>query len=489
MEQTLLTSEKNGDIGEIEQIADFKKGYNNVFEQLTSLAASAQKGLGSSVVTDEIRPKLAGASKEIDQALSTIQAASRQLLLNLQGTELEREATREFHNFFTDSISDHRIEYIVFMKSYALIKAYNLETHGLWSQIKKLVDEAEIPRNSDFYQQVINYRVVPAMRMGESIRVFTARMSVVLGITHEPGNLKNLGDIGRYSPDLSYQLSTVFVENLAGFIAEQLDPPEHDVGEHDNALPDALHREDAPKQPDAPKESHELDTAGAMPWNRGTHYYFAYDPKQLELERKVYTSIIHIDTHMGADSDMIRSDIIRKYSRRTQTTDLVDIENKYTHFLHSYFELIINISMMNLNIPSDLKYKFLYHLGPNSFYHLTRKFLQEAETGTFQRKVGKMIKKYIPVELTRKIILEWWRAHVLEPLGEDIDNYSAYRQLARHIKHEHGKLSQKAMAEVKAMSPEQRNNRTQSEIVRENLNKWFGATNIIIFKRYLKAHI
>ena len=98
-----------------------------------------------------------------------------------------------------------------------------------------------------------------------------------------------------------------------------------------------------------------------------------------------------------------------------------------------------------------------------------------------------MITKYIPAELLKKIIIDWWRETILTNIGSEKDDHSLLLELVKNIKETHARLSKQAMDKYEALPDSIKKNKNRSEIIRENIYDWFGATNIIIFNRFIKT--
>ena len=473
---------------EIEQIDVFKMGYAGVTDQVVSFASTCRQLLGSHFVTSEVRTHLQAIGGELDKSLALVQDISRKLPLQLNSSDLERDGFRDYHNFFTEQINDHRVSFIVFLKTYAILKSYNLEISDLWYKIKGTLENSGVPKNSDFMRQFLSYRLVPAMRINEVIRVYCSRMTLILGMESEPGSFKDLHKMGVYNENMNYQLSTVFTPNLREQCERilQTSPPKNETNQADISNV-KISGGDTGVNARVPESETYLNSSGNMPWNKGAFYIFSYDLEKLALERKGFRQVIHIDIHMGADSQMIRGSIIRKFTSKKEAESPEAIEQKYNDFLFSYFDLVIQISMLNLSIKLENKNLFLYHLGPQFFFHLTRRFLQEAKTGMLHRKSGSVIKKYIPQELLKKNIMEFWRGNILKSVGEEKNDFLQFREIVGQVSRAHAGLAKDAVKKYNNLPEDRRRNKVRADLFRDNLNDWFGATNVIVFKRFLKS--
>lgn len=475
------------DTEEIQRIEGFKRGYLPVLEAQTAHARAGQQLLTSNALTPEEKKVLSQALPELDKLLSSLQTLTREMTMDLNPNNIAKEAARDYHAFFKGDVMDHQMSFIVFFKTYMHLTRFLKSLSDSWKRIRDLITESKIADNSEFRKQLLHFRVGPVLADIEALRLFCMRMAMILQITRDPLTSRDVASTGKYREDIAYQWSTVFTENLEALI--------HPTGPDWDSMGIATARAVTKAPPQAPPvgaAAYRLNAGGTQSWNNSAYYYFTYDPKLMEGERARLTNIVHIDTHMGADQNVMRSERILKYTRKVPHPDVhenANVELEYTGFLHSFFNLVIEISTLNMGIPQKTRDLFLFHLGPQSFYYLTRRFLQELDTGTIHRKSGRgtSMEKFVPGELLKKIILEWWQAHILNVVGMERDDLSQYRMICKLVKDTYDRLSAKAMAEYDQLPDNEKVGKNRAEIIRENLNKWLGPTNIIVFRRFLKS--
>ncbi|MBI3396440.1 MAG: hypothetical protein HY042_11435 [Spirochaetia bacterium] len=480
---------KQGESPDLALIDDFKKGYAYVPERMAGLAKAAQQLLTSSALTQDERIRLQTSMAEMDKGLGDLQTLCRQVISALSADTLKKDASREYHSVFTGEFNDHRLSFIIFLKTMIYLKRFALEASEILHRIRSKVVGAQLAPASEFRSQFIDFRVQPAIHLCTTISTFADRMARILRVQKDPLSVKSLAGVGDYNSIGTYQLSSVFSdeqfeESGTGFSVEG--PPEPLQQKRTHQPPASA---GATKSPGAPQSAHYLDSTGSAAFNQGPSYVFSYDPAALEEERKGLKDVIYVDTHMGADQNFIRSDLILQYSRRSPETNSNNPEDQYTKFLLAFFDLVMDISLLNLGISAKFKNVFFYHLGPQYFYHLTRRFLFESKTGTMHRKVGasRLIQKFVPAEMTKKVILDFWRDTLLPSVGPDKDDYSAYKRVTKMVKDSYDDFGRRAMAEYDALPESARAGKNRNQIIRENLAKWLGSTNIIIFRRFLKV--
>lgn len=440
---------------ELEAIAPFKRGFKESLEAQATQATTCQQLLASNLLSGEERKAMQNYRAEIDGLLGEIQTATRRAVFNLQDDNLEKEAQREIHSFFRENPSAHQLSFIKFLRFFTHLRDHTGLLERGWKFALHAVRELQIPEKSDFYNQFIRFRVEPCLTQAGAIKIFLRRMGFILGIPVRMTEDKKAEKLARYYMDRDYRFSAVYQENLY----TMFEPV---------AIPDLKAAGSVETQKKI-QASHRLNAGGSQAWNTTPFYSLAYDRFLLDQERKKYPSVVHIDTHMGAEAHVIKGDIIRNLTRKVSHLQPTEIEALYADFLHTYFELVTDICLVDLGLESGMRRLFLFHLGPYSFYNLTKRFLQQAQTGTFHRKKGPTIVKYIPAELLKLILMTWWRTVVLPTIGPEKDDYGLYTSLVRQIRSQ----MQKALKESNC-----------ADINQPEFIARVGAPTALIYKRF-----
>lgn len=488
----MSSSNTQSDNDELARIKDFKEGYKAVIENQEGYVESSISLMSSGILGAEERKLLSQKGTEIDNTLRDISKISKVAIRELSDVELENEAKKDYHNMFTGDHEDAKLLFIQFFKAYVILKQYSVNVAGLWTQINYIIKELNFSQNSEFKRQLIDYNVKPGLKNTEIINLFCKRMSRILKIKREPENPRKLDGLAEYSGSITYKLSFVFTPNLDSTLELMFEDSTPDSSQ----LQESVLEEQTLKSKtghidknDSKKEVYKIDVSGSQAWNQTNDYYFQYDPRAIEREKSIFPNVIYLDTHMGADQNFIKTDLILNFSRKKTFSQNKDVEIEYQNFLNTFFNLVNEISAMNMNIPMDLRQAFLFHLGPVSYYNLTLKFLQEVGTGTIHCKVkgGKMVRKFIPTELVKKTVLNYWIDEVLTFKDFDRNDYTIYKKLSGLVKTMHSQLLEKANEEYNNLPEATKRAKNKQEIYKENASNWIGATNIVIFKRFMQA--
>ncbi|MBU42596.1 MAG: hypothetical protein CMN76_05215 [Spirochaetaceae bacterium] len=473
---------------ELERISDFKGGLIPVLERQQTHIRILRQVLSSSIITPEERLSLQDVSVNVDRTLTELSGVIRESLMQLGASNLDQEARKNFHNFFSADPSDHRLSYVRFLLAAVYVKRFSMEAGALWGKIRSFLEKGKLAPTSQLREQAIKYRIDPAIYDTESLRVFAERMGRVVQFKQDPLKTRNLSGIGTYSPALDYQMSVVFREDLESYI-------EKHRAQTDSAALEIM--DDLSIRPEKKRDLHDLPpeapnvlrATGNQKWNSTLYYVLVFDPQLLAEERKKFGEVIYIDTHLGALQDVIRTDFVLQYSRKQRFMPVEKVESDYRTFLNVFFSLAADISLLNAGIKQEYRNSFLFHLGPQTFFQLSKKYLKELQTGSMHRIKGsqsRVVERFVPLEFLKAVIMDWWKEQVLPACNEnDREDPGLFRAMVRVMRQRMDTLTSEARKEFDALPTSARAEANKEQLLKELIQRKIGPTNMVVFKRYL----
>ncbi|WCL50113.1 hypothetical protein [Leptospira sp. GIMC2001] len=479
---------------DLKSISEFKKGYPHFLTQFQNLASSLLNFLSSGGVTEATKKELLPFRKQIDQEIiKTIQIA-KDLNLELDEKHLLPIAKKMLVQYFQDGAPDvHRIEFVIFHKSFESLREFYIVGKESWNVIKHAVLSAHISDENFKSEAILEYRVIPVLKKLESLKILLTRMAYMLKIEDQDKIFSTKYTKPQYNESSNYKLSGVFQEGLYTLEEETDDflpsfsSPQESSQSSTN---EKVSVKEVIKQRELKSQDNILNTSGKMSWNSNQHYYFRYEPQEYEEERNLFQSVINMDIHMGADEKALRSELIRSLTSRAKNQrSAMELELEYYSFLNRFFQFCRDILMMSIGIPESLKYLFFYHIGAQHFYMIVRKFLQEANTGYLHIRSsdGKKVSKVLPNEILKKLVIDYWKIEILPFISEDANNLAALKKIIEFVDQKYKVVSQHAMLEYENLPDDIRRSKPKVQLFREHMNQWMGAANIIVFKRFLKT--
>ncbi|MCG9874878.1 MAG: hypothetical protein MH321_08835 [Leptospiraceae bacterium] len=474
---------------EIKKLADFRRGYHFFLSQFTSLATGLQNFFASNGINDAVKRELLPYRKQLDSDIVSTIKVAKDLMIELDEKHLQPAARKDSISYFQNgNIDNHQIDFIIFHKSFeSLREFYNLAKQS-WNSIRLTILSADIKDESFKADVILEYRIIPIFDKIDSLKILLQRMAVILNIQEKQKLFTTRTTTPRYSETKIYKLSTAFSSDFAHEEDNLVPSFLPDENQEDYSKPSAA----KPKAVVIEKKAYDniLNTAGKLPWNSNQHYYFRFEIADYEEEKALFKSVISMDTHMGADEKALRSEMIRNLaSKSKKEKSSIEIETEYNMFILRYFHFCKEILILSIGIPEVLKNLFFYHIGPQHFYMIARKFLQEANTGYIHVRLadGKKVSRVLPNEIIKKLIVDFWKDDILPMIGEERNNLAALKKIIEIVDNKYKEVSQHAMKEYDNLPLEIKNSKPRVQLFREMMNQWMGAANIIVFKRFLKT--
>lgn len=487
------------EIAELEAIRDFKKGYVYFLSSFQSLVASFIQFLTSGSISEQNKRDLLPYRKALDQELNNSQKQIKDIIFNLDEKHMYPMVKKEYSRYFQGGYADGpRTDYVQFHLIFEMLRNFTIDSRASWTEIKKSILSGAFHDPVFRDDSLLNFRINAALEKLDLLGIFLKRMAYVLGIENYNQILETRVSKHKFRENIVYKLSSIFSENLyEGNVPVEnedsgpLPGQELDMQIH---APVAAKKEQKMAQPKVEKKPEDsivnfIQAYGKYSWNSDQHYFFRYEIDKYLTERAFFKQTISMDIHLGADEQMLRSELIKSLSsikRKTKSSE--EYETDYLAFLNNFFDFIENIVIMNLGIPNQLRWVFLFHIGPSHFYMIVKKFLMEVNTGYLhvQSLDGKKVTRVIPGEVVKKHVVDYWNKIILPNVGEEKNNLALLKRIAEVVADKYKEASARAMEEYEKLPADVKASKRIDELFRENMNHWMGAANIIVFKRFVK---
>ena len=492
------------DTVELESIKDFRKGYVYFLTSLQTLIASFLQFVTAGSISEQNKRDLLPYRKAIDIELNSSQKRLKDIIFNLDEKHMYPMVKKEYSRYFQGGYVDGpRTDFVQFHLIFEMLRNFTIDSKASWSDIKRSIIEAKFTDPIFKEEALLNFRINPFLERLEHLAIFVKRMGFVLGIENTKSIFESRSTKPKFRENVQYKLSAVFSENLyqSNLASSQEDESPvpskpfimDDENEHIQPREKAAKSivKAPPKQEEKPNNGivNFIQAYGKYTWNSDQHYYFRFEIDKYLTEKAFFKQTISMDIHLGADEQMLRSELIKSMSsikRKLKSPEEYEID--YLTFLNNFFDFIENIIMMNLGIPNQLKWVFLFHIGPSHFYMVAKKFLMEVNTGYLhvQSTDGKKVTRIIPGEVVKKHVIDYWTKIILPNVGEEKNNLALLKRIAEVVLEKYKEASARAMLEYEKLSPEIKASKRIDELFRENMNHWMGAANIIVFNRFVK---
>lgn len=414
----------------IKHLLPFKGGFLKGLEAHLVNADNIQKFLATA--PPEIRKDINKHIKEIDAALVAIMRLYGHIEGELASRNLETAAQREYYNHFADSeIEDLKLDYVKLIRSYEVIREFNTEVIDEWWKLARIFEALNPPSSEkQFLEQILVYRVYPRIDLCNLTNLLLRRLGYLLKIDSEQFAGGKVTVHGTYTSQIQYTYSSVFREDLAEIIETFAAPAKEEPKARGHEQPIPQVRESSIKSP------YLLDTRGSEHFNQTHAYVLEISPARFTLEEAKVKRSIYVETHLGAEDEALRQDLIRKFISAARNKDRV---GEYRAFLMNYFQFTRDtLLMQQQGIPEGEQNFFLYHFGPVYFVKVCTHFMRIGRTGYVHRhlKRNQMVRE-LPFEYVKYTIKDWWDENVFAQVPRSERNsHVAYERLLDGIRAE-----------------------------------------------------
>lgn len=409
-------------------LADFKKGLLVPLEVHIMNADGLRKFINSQEVPLDVREEYRDKDKEIDDALAGVIRTYSELETETNERQLESTANREYFKHFKDAnIDPAKLNYIKLLRSYELMKIANLKFIEYWDTIIRIFKAVKHTGNSDkFLEQVLVFRAFPRRETCDMVSLFLRRLSYLLRINKEEIKYDSVIASGVYTSQVSYTLSAIFREDLDRVISSVT--TQNVAGNYKKTQVSEI------VEDTAIIDEYTLDTQGNEAFNQGYFHIISIKPNKFEVELEKIRKAIYIETHLGAEEDALRQDLIRKFISHAKSKDRI---KEYENFLVTYFGFIKDtLTLQFTNFTESDKLLYLYHFGPVFFLKVVIHYMREGKTGYVHRNyTQKTMLRELPFEYVKYFLKTFWDNNVYKKTTKvDRNSYDSYQMLKTSVR-------------------------------------------------------
>jgi len=413
----------------IKHLLPFKGGFLKGLEAHLVNADNVQKFIATA--PPETRKELNRSIKDADAALVAIMRLYGNIEAELAPRNLDTNAHREYYNHFTDSETEEpKIEFVKLIRAYEVIREFNTAATDEWWKLARIFEAINSPNSEkNFLEQLLIYRVYPRIDLCSLTNLLLKRLGYLLKIDSEEFVGGKVTVRGHYTSQIQYSYSAVFREDLAEIIESSFVARKDDSG-RERVEPTREIRDTAVKSP------YLLDTRGSEHFNQTHAHVLEINPARFTLEEAKIKRSLYVESHLGAEEDALRQDIIRKFISAARNKDRV---GEYRAFLLNYFQFTRETLLLQQHtIAENEQQHFLYHFGPVYFIKICTHFMRIGRTGYVHRhlKRNQMVRE-LPFEYVKYVLKEWWDENVYTQVPRaERNSHIAYERLIEGIRNE-----------------------------------------------------
>lgn len=225
---------------------------------------------------------------------------------------------------------------------------------------------------------------------------------------------------------------------------------------------------------------------GTRTWNTREPYIIPVDSSRLQKDiDKINSSFCMIAAPYENETEFKR--YINREMLKFMSHGDSSILDKYTHFLYTEISNELQGILDFFKPDESLSTLFVYHLGPASIFRIiTSKFNSKNFGHCCMLTEDKKTIKFLPDEYLKDLILNWFEENI-NILDIQFDGIKHYESVKGHVSKYYNsvlsKFNQRHYEINSKAAPGK--NISKNELLRIKGDKWFGSSNIIVYKRFL----
>ncbi|HXK65968.1 MAG TPA: hypothetical protein PK348_06850, partial [Spirochaetota bacterium] len=191
--------------------------------------------------------------------------------------------------------------------------------------------------------------------------------------------------------------------------------------------------------------------------------------------------------------DQMKSELRRALLKLSIDKEKYDIVEDFIEFISKKNVSILHESVEYFDIPENDQWLFYYHLGPHTIFRLLLADIQISGEGyCFSSRDGKKIKKLIPYEFLKTIVLEWCDNNV-NNRDLPFDSVNALDLIRRQVSKKYFSEIDEFVAKIDAylgtLNPETLKKLDRKSFIKQKALQVYNQKQILIFNRFVDRTI
>jgi len=491
----------------------FKLGLSNGIHRHIELAKLFRSRLDIAEVPEQVVPIVKKSSYSIFKIVEDVEILTDKFISEINEGSLKRKATKDFPLYFPDDYpDDNRLDFIVLKDIYILLRSFNTLIKKDWAELEKQSAVFNFAEGGKQLSSVLNDIIVEGISLCKATDILLEIIAHHLGLLSHHYNLADI-DIRsklQFNEYKSYSVQSLLnelnpseaekypsetlnedMQKTAYLSSSGLEEPVYTTGYHKNELYDnkksKTQSEFFPQQSTIP-----FTVKGTKPWNTREPYILMVDENVLNIEKEDLEYMVYYTKKQVTD-DQIKSELRRALLKLTIDKEQSDIVEDFIEFMNKKIVSILNESVGYFEIPDNDQWLFYYHLGPHTICRLLLADIQITGEGyCFSSRDGKKIKKLVPYEFLKTIVLEWCQNNV-NNRDLPFDSVNALDLIRRQVSKKYFSDIDEFVAKIDAylgtLNPETLKKLDRKSFIKQKAMQVYNQKQILIFNRFVDRTI
>jgi hypothetical protein len=392
---------------------------------------------------------------------------------------LEMEANKLVKRFFGDNYSENHKNFIKMKRYIERLKSFYEQVSKLWKDVEKLLETFLYIEETKNIAEDIKNRLKEIALLNHQTDIFLKLLSKHLKIReflYNPISFSYSANM-TYEEDIDYTLEGIYSSYSQPIKSEQATIIEQKESISTKSSVETIVIESEIKR--FYRNIIFTKIIGSKDWNRTKDYYLELNKDDYHNDLNKFFSSVHViyDKKTYDESFQVYA------SKRTvlEKTQLEEIFQNYLNMLRDLFnqnyQEIVHKDFVGVIKPTI----FFYHIGANTFYHIILEDLRDKKLGEILYLYNQVLVREYPLNIIKKILIDWWNdlSSLLDI--EEIDSYWIYFNQLQIVLQEYLKDYEKIRNQTKN---DYLLNYHFDELFNKNYKDYINIRKYYIYKRF-----
>lgn len=439
--------------------------------------------------------------------------------IKLNADTIRKKAKKDFSIFFEGFEDENRVDFIVLIELFLVLREFNSLVNKEWFELSKTVGVLNFASDGKILYQSLYSIAVSAQAFCEKTVTFLQFIASVVGIPPENFDVleREIGNKALYREGEMYNYTSLFGKKQEEPPATEsyLDITQRDEPKEDEpktaAAGDIPHTGGTPEsgpsfeekipgtglsaryhsreEVHVPAESSmgRFSIKGTRSWNTKEPYIISLDYEKLEAETQdILQSFYFID--QPNNEDVLQGEIKRnmmKYLRDSSE----NIQQPYSDYISKQVSRLTGEAAEFFSFSDDNNL-FVYHCGPFTVFRILYNEFSSLKTGyCFKYLSGNRVSRFLPQEFIKDRVLEWFENNI-NMFDLPFDSISRFEDMRKIISKRYytevDNSNNRLNEMIKKLHLDANPKFDRDDFFRSKWNEWFGAANIQIYNRFVE---
>ncbi|MEW6526335.1 MAG: hypothetical protein AB1444_06680 [Spirochaetota bacterium] len=497
-----------------EVVKFFKRGLSNGIHRHIELAKLLRSRLDITEVPEQVVPVIKKSSYSIFKIVEDVEILTDKFLNEINEANLRRKATKDFPLYFPDDYpDDNRLDFIVLKEMYLLLRSFNSIVKKDWTELEKQSAVFNFADGGKQLSSVLNDIIVEGNSLCKATDMLLELIANHLGLLSHHYNLSDV-DIRsklQFNEYKSYTVQGLINElDTSESATHQSEAFKQDVHQSSpltssTGLEEALdsnqyNNHEQYGRPINKSQTQDITqhstipftVKGTKPWNTREPYMLPVDENVMNIEKEDLEYMVYYTKSQLTD-DQIKSELRRALLKLSIDKEKYDIVEDFIEFIKKKIVSILHESVEYFDIPENDQWLFYYHLGPHTIFRLLLADIQLTGEGyCFSSRDGKKIKKLVPYEFLKAIVLEWFENNV-NNRDLPFDSVNALDLIRRQVSKKYFSEIDEFVAKIDAylgtLNPETLKKLDRKSFIKQKALQVYNQKQVLIFNRFVDRTI